>query len=370
MSDSRPGTKPGGGDHRSPLANSILTALALIGTLILIWLLIRLKPVIIIILISVVLATGLGPMVERLRKSRIWRGRRIPRSVGILIAYIIAILVLAGAATMVLVPVIRESIKFSRNLPRYIEATKGWLADIHQRYPNVPDYAGLLDRARDQLDEAAGYILSSVGAAFGVFGGIITVVSVLVITFYLLVGYEGIRDGFLSLLPKSRRAGAGRTLTRVAAAMGGWLRGQLLLAAIIGVATALGMWALGVPYPFVIAVVGAVGELVPMLGPFVAAVPAVLITLLVGSTWKLIACVVFFAILAQVENNYLAPRVMQSQVGLSPVVTILALLAGATLFGLVGALLAVPIAAGLQVVFVDVIAPAIRKSNGERETGE
>ena len=352
------------------MGRGVLTALAVLGILLAGWVIVLLKPVVMILLISIVLATGLAPVIVRLERKRVTRRRYLPRGMAILLTYIVALTLLLGAATIVVVPVVRESIKFSQNLPEYLEATKEWLASMHRRHPYVPDYAGLLDRARSQLDNAAEYALTSVGAAFGVFGGVISVISVLVVTFYLLSTYEGIRKGFLSMVPPEHEKKVGETLTKMAAAMGGWLRGQLALAGIVGAITAAGMLILGVDYPFVIAVVGAIGELVPMLGPVAAAIPAVLISLFLEPTWKLVVCLLFFGALAQLENIYLAPRVMKSQVGLSPLVTILSLLAGGTLFGVVGALLAVPLAAAARVLIIEIIAPAIRASGGRRDTEE
>jgi predicted PurR-regulated permease PerM len=352
---------------QASLGRNILTALSLVGILLALWLIVLLKPLVLLVLISAVFATGLAPLVARLERTSLLGKYHLPRVGAILITYIIALAIVLGAATLVLVPVVQESVKLSRNLPDYIESAKKWLAAMHHRYPQVPDYAGLLDKARSQLDNAGRYILANVGTAFGVFGGIISVISVLVITFYMLLSYENTRDEFLSLLPARHKQTVSATLSKMAAAMGGWLRAQLILAGIVGVVTALAMFVLGVPYFAVIAVVGAVGELVPMVGPFAAAVPAVLITLF-GPVWKLIACVVFFALLAQVESNVLAPRIMQRQVGLSPLVTIIALLAGAILLGIVGALLAIPIAAALRVLFIEIIGPAIRNSTNAKDS--
>lgn len=349
----------------SSAAHGVLIALIVIGVLLALWLVVLLKPVVMLVLISAVLAAGLAPMVARLEKLRV-RGRPVRRTLAILITYILAAVVLLGAVVAVVVPLVQESIKFSRYLPGYLDATKDWLADIHRRYPSVPDYAGLLDRARSQLGEIGKYALSSVGAAFGVFGGVVSVISVIVMTAYMLSSHEDIRRSLLSLVPPRHEQQAAETMGKMSATLGGWLRGQLILAAIIGVASGLATWALGVRYPFVVGVVGAIAELVPMLGPFAAAVPAVLL-LLFAPIWKLVVAVVFFAVLAQVEGNYLSPWIMRKQVGLSPLVTIIALLAGVTLLGVVGALLAVPIAAALQVLFVEVIAPAIRTSHGGRD---
>lgn len=353
-------------DATSPLARNILTALAVIGALLLLWVVAQIKAVVVLVLISVVLATGLAPAVAWVEHRRIRGDWRLPRPVAIFSIYLLALFLLLGAITAVAVPVITESIGFSQDLPEYIDKAQVWLEDIRDRYPQIPDYAGLVQRAQSQLGNAGQYIISSAGAVLGFFGGIISAITVIVLTYYMLSGYETIKQGFLSLIPAQHRKKAENTLGGMAQAMGGWLRGQLLLAGIIGAASTLAMFLLGVPYPFLIGVVGAVGELVPMLGPFAAAIPAVFIAIF-GPTWKLVAAVLFFAILAQIEGNYLAPKIMQKQVGLSPLVTLIALLIGASLLGVVGALLAVPLAAGLQVLYVDVIAPAIR-SWGEKKS--
>jgi predicted PurR-regulated permease PerM len=140
--------------------------------------------------------------------------------------------------------------------------------------------------------------------------------------------------------------------------MGGWLRAQLLLAFIVGASITIFLLIIGVPYAFIIGIIGALAELVPMVGPTVAAIPAILLTLF-QPTWQLILVIIFFVMLAQAEGNYLAPKIMQSQVGLSPLVTLLALLIGGTLAGMVGALLAIPLAAATQVFVERIVLPSI-----------
>ncbi|MCE5198452.1 MAG: AI-2E family transporter [Armatimonadota bacterium] len=347
----------------SSVGQNVLTFLAILGILLFFWLIVKLKSLVVLLIICVVFATGLAPAVARLERIRLPRGRRFPRILAIIIIYILAIIVALGLAALIVVPVVGESIKFANHLPEYIASVKSWLADIHQHYPRVPDYAGLVDRGRSQIDKAGEYVLGSAPALLGFFGSIIGLISVAVITLYLLSSYETIKASFLSLMPPKHVEKTDRTLSLMAAAMGGWLRGQLTLALIIGVVTSAGMWLIGIPYPFVIGVVGAVGECVPMVGPVAAAIPAVLLALF-GPLWKLIPIVIFFTILTQVENNILAPKIMQRHVGLNPLITILALLAGAALLGIVGALLAIPVAAALQVLIKEIVLPAIRNGNG------
>lgn len=343
------------------IARGLLTFVAILGVVLVLWLIVRLKTLVVLLLMSAVLAAGLAPAVAWIERFRLPRGARIPRTAAILIVYAAAAAAMLGATAVIVVPVVQESIKFSQNLPDYLRSLEEWLERTHRHYPWTPDYPGLVSKAQSQLAGAGQYIVGSAPAVFGFLGSLVSTFSVLVITFYMLSTYEAMRDGFLSIIPPGHADKARDTAGKMARAMGGWLRGQLLLAGTMGLAAGVVSFLFGVPYPFVIGVVAAVGDLIPMVGPVAAAIPAVLLTI-GGPVWKPIALVVVFALIAQVEGNYLAPRIMQKQVGLSPLVTIIALLAGASLLGIVGALLAIPVAAALQVLFVEVIAPAIRGS--------
>ncbi len=136
-----------------------------------------------------------------------------------------------------------------------------------------------------------------------------------------------------------------------------WLGGQLLLAAIIGSTAALGLWLLGVPYFYVLALVAAVGEMIPVIGPLIAAIPAILVAFTVSPAVAL-GVAIFFVIQQQVENHVLVPKIMERQVGVSAVIVIVSLLLGGSLLGIAGAILAVPTAAILQVLFEELVPEA------------
>ncbi|MDQ3487855.1 MAG: AI-2E family transporter, partial [Acidobacteriota bacterium] len=129
---------------------------------------------------------------------------------------------------------------------------------------------------------------------------------------------------------------------------------QLFLAGVIGVTSVIGLWLMGIPYFYVLAMISAVGELIPVVGPLLAAVPAIAVAGTV-SYQKVVMVVIFFLVQQQFENHVLVPKVMSRQVGVSAVTVIVALLIGAKLLGILGALLAVPTAAILQVLFMEVM---------------
>ena len=134
-----------------------------------------------------------------------------------------------------------------------------------------------------------------------------------------------------------------------------WLGGQLLLGGIIGASSAIGLWLLGIPFFYVLALISGIGELIPVVGPILAAIPAIAVAASVSLN-KVLLVIVFFVIQQQFENHVLVPKVMERQVGVSPVTVIVALLIGGKLLGIIGAILAVPTAAILQVVLGEVIA--------------
>jgi predicted PurR-regulated permease PerM len=131
-----------------------------------------------------------------------------------------------------------------------------------------------------------------------------------------------------------------------------WLGGQLVLGAIIGTSSALGLWVLGVPFFYVLALISGIGELIPVVGPILSAIPAVAVAATV-SLQKALIVIIFFIVQQQVENHVLVPKIMSRQVGVSAVTVIVSLLIGGKLLGIVGAILAVPTAAIIQVLYLE-----------------
>jgi predicted PurR-regulated permease PerM len=198
-------------------------------------------------------------------------------------------------------------------------------------------------------------------AVLGVLGGIGSALTVLVFAFYILLERETIRTAFLALVPPRHQKRIGETATQALLTMGGWLRGQTILALAMMTLISIAMAALGVPHPILIGIVGGIGELIPMVGPIVAGFVAVPVAFFTMPLWVGIVTIVFFVVLSTVEGNLIVPKVMQKNVELSPFFTVVAVLVGVTLSGLVGALLAIPLASALRVVLKSLVVPAIQK---------
>jgi predicted PurR-regulated permease PerM len=191
-------------------------------------------------------------------------------------------------------------------------------------------------------------------AAQNAIGAIAAVVTVLLLPLYLLVEAESLQRTFLRVFPADRRPAIARMTGDVTLKVGAWLGGQLLLAVIIGTTATIGLWIIGVPFFYVFGLIAALGEFIPVVGPIIAAVPAVLMGWTDSPTTALVV-VAFFSGQQFVENNILVPRVMESQVGVSAVTVLIALLIGSALLGILGAVLAVPTAAIAQVLFQELV---------------
>jgi predicted PurR-regulated permease PerM len=179
-------------------------------------------------------------------------------------------------------------------------------------------------------------------------------VTILILTFYLLIESDSLFSGFARLFPRAERPRVREAASKISTKVSAWLNGQMFLAGVIGVSAAVGLYLLGVPYFYVLALLAAVGEMIPVVGPIFSAVPAVIVAFTVSPQTGVFV-LIFFLAQQQVENHVLVPKVMERQVGVSPVTVIVALLIGGSVLGILGAVLAVPSAAILQVVVQELL---------------
>ncbi len=334
------------------------TSLIVVTTLVLIGLsrlLIQIVDILLIVLIAAILATGVSPLVSNLERMR-WgrRGLHISRTWAILIIFILLIVLLVLLTGLLVTPVVLEAQQFLANLPQNLLGLETIVQGLEDRYTWLPDLTGIVRRLPSEINRLTRYFAPAAGVAVRFLGGLITVITVLFLAFYMLVEGPTVSKGFLGLFPRASRAEVADVLDQIGAKFGGWVRGQLLLGLIIGAAAGLGMWAIGMPFPMLLGIVAGITELIPMIGPTLGAIPAVFLALFQPS-WKLLFTIAFYAFIQQAEANFVVPRVMRASVGLSPLLTIIALVIGAKLLGAVGALLAVPVAAALQVIIGTIV---------------
>ncbi len=186
------------------------------------------------------------------------------------------------------------------------------------------------------ISSQVGNISSNIIAAtLGIFSGIAAFVIIAVLLFYLLLEKDSFAKSIVYFLPKDKVLKYLEIGKKISLKWGAWFRGQVIISAVLGILVGLGLKIIGVPYVVTMAVFAAFAEFIPMIGPFIGAIPAVLIGLTI-SPWVGLIVAIFYFIVQQLENYLLVPKIMQRTVGLSPVIIILAILVAGQLFGLIG----------------------------------
>ncbi|HET7769670.1 MAG TPA: AI-2E family transporter [Chloroflexota bacterium] len=315
------------------------------------WLAVALRGVLELVFGGVVLSAGLGPLVRRLGRLRI---PRAPAALLILLALGAAA---AGFLALALPPTIAEAEALLRRAPAVGDGMVAGARALQERFPLLPpietQFAGLAQALGSQLGAFAAQALGVARVALGVVDGLLSLLVLLLVTLYLVVDGDRVREYLLSFWPTERETWLRGVADRVGQRLSGWLAGQVALSAAVGLLSFAGLALLGVDGALLLALVAAAGEVVPIVGPILSAVPAVLAAA-VQDPLKGLAVAVLYLLIQQVENNLLVPRIMGRATALHPLAVVLALLIGGELLGVAGTLLAVPAAAVLSVVLDEV----------------
>jgi predicted PurR-regulated permease PerM len=327
--------------------------LCTIVAVLLMWAMYLVRSQILLIYVSALFAIGLAPLVriiERWRVNPVGR-RRLPRPAAILLIYATVLGLLAALAAAVVRPLIDQGRQLWTDLPSRLDWVQqklvGWGV-----MPEGTSFAELLKQA--PVTGSTDAVTTVLLTIWGFIGGVFGLVTILLLTFYLLVDSERLFSLLVRMFPPSQRERVSKVGAEVSVKVSAWLGGQILLGFIIGITSAIGLALLGVPYFFVLALIAGVGEMIPMVGPLLAAIPTIAVAFTVSPTLGLATAAFCWAV-QLVENNFLVPKVMSQQVGLSAITVIVALIIGSSLLGLAGALLAVPTAAILQVLFEELV---------------
>ena len=311
------------------------------------------RTVLLLLYVSGLLAIGFSPMIRLIEKQRLLPvgEKRFPRWLAILVLYLFIIGTLVGIGMLIVPPLYEQGREFVEAAPRMFDRAQQFLIDRGV----LREHIGWREAVEKAPVGEGGQAVNTVfGAIMGVVGGIFGFLTILILTFYILVDADNLRNGLVHLFSKQDRPRVAAASKEIVGKVSAWLGGQLLLGCIIGVTSAIGLYLLGIPFFYVLALISAIGEMIPIVGPFLAAIPAVAVAASV-SPQKVLLVIIFFIVQQQIENHVLVPKVMERQVGVSAVTVVVALLIGGNLLGIVGAILAVPTAAILQVVFTEVV---------------
>ena len=315
---------------------------------------------------GLLLAYLLDPLVERFARIG------LPRGLAVLVVYAIALGILAGALALTIPPLVHQITTFADELPaivRQLQYEAGHLNQVYDQLRIAPEFRAGVDRfVRTALDTLSRVDLGIVRPIFDSATGFITSLFAYLILpawlFFLLKDRPKLQTSFDRALPPAWRRDTWAIVGIVHEVFGRWIQGQIMLSASVGLASFAGLSVLGAVvdpifgrFAVLLAIVAALGELLPIIGPIISAVPAIVLGLTVGAEPGLAALALYFVI-QQVENNVLVPKIQGHAIQLHATLVIVVLIVGGALFGLLGAVLALPVTAA----FRDVFAYAFRRA--------
>lgn len=303
------------------------------------------------LLLAIVIVFILNPLVN-------WLGRhRIPRVIGAIIGFVFFFSALS-LLVIVLFPDIRfQAESFVETFPLLYDQTaddlRRFLASVGVANVTIIDYEQLLAYINDPQNRSTllAFVFESLGTVTaGIFEFILTVLLGPVLAFYFLIDLPSVQKRLFGLVPSDHQDEAAHVGRQLHAAIGGFLKGQLLVAVIVGVMLSFGYWAIGLEFWLLIGLVGGLLNIVPFLGPWVGGILGVLVAVTTADVSTAIWAVVIAVIVQQVDNNFVSPAVLRATVRLHPAVTLLVLVMGGALAGIWGVLIAVPLVASMKIL--------------------
>ncbi len=317
------------------------------ATVALLYVLYLVRSVVLLLGISIFLAVALGPGVEFFQR------RRIPRGLSIILVYVLMLLGVVGVGLLVVPPIVEQVDQLSKDIP-------GYLADLRQNdtfreYDDKYDITTKLNEQADllpsKLGDAAGALRS---ITVGVFSTILQLVTVLTMTFFLLLEGKGITT-FLLRIRGPEKEGQYRAIAHdIYRSTAGYVAGNLIISVCAGLTAYIAMLAIGVPFAVPLAVLMAFLDLIPLVGATIGGVVIAVVTTFHDFPVDTLIWLAIFVVYQQVENNVLQPLVYKRTVNVSPLLVIVSILIGSSLLGVLGALVAIPVAAAVQIIAKDV----------------
>lgn len=329
-------------DQKTTIEISTGSVVKILLVLLSLWFLYFVRDIIAIIFVSIIIAAALSPVVDKLCKAK------IPRVLSVIILYLGLLAILSGIVYFVVPPMIIQLKQLAETLPDYLKTFSNLIISLRDVGNN-----GLLNASQETLNSLSNFLGSFLSNIFtttvGFFSGAAALAMIFILTLYFILDENGIKKFFVSLIPLKQKGRITTIAHKIGLKLGGWLRGQIILCITIGILVYIGLSLMQIPYALTLAILAGVLEIVPIIGPIISAVPAIIIAFTIAPATALMVTI-FYIIIQEVENKLLVPKVMQYTVGLNPITVIIIILIGAKLMGILGMLLAVPVASVVYVI--------------------
>jgi predicted PurR-regulated permease PerM len=324
----------------------VWATLVLISVILSFWLLYRFNQVIFILFIAILIGTLIRPAVAWLHQ------RGLPRMAGVILVYLLLLLLLTGFLLLLFPLISQQSTAVAAAMPDYYQNLRAWLVNNPNQFiVGLSEFLPATLPNLKPVQQTGQEIMASAGQVVGyvtlVAKVIFTAIILLVLAFYWTLDGPRIIQSFLLVVTQTQRESISDLISGMESKVGFYMVGQGVLCMVIGILALIAYLLIGLPNALVLALIAGVLEAVPVVGPLLGAIPAALVALSIAPD-KLIWVIVATVVIQQLENSLLVPRIMRKAVGVNPFVTLLALFAFSSLFGLAGALVAIPIAAIIQ----------------------
>lgn len=322
---------------------STSTIIKVVAVFLGLYVLFLIRDIVLLLVISIILAAAISPLVEWL-----YARLRFPRGLTVVLVYIVFISFVVLIFSLLLPKLAIEMVSLGNNIRDFQDAQFLQSSGFHQFLSRL----GLSNMLQNLGLTLSGLTETIFQRTLGVFSGIFDVISVLVVSFYLVIQQDGMKEFAKSLAPAEYHDRIGRAVAKVQSRLGKWLLGQLTLMASIFLLTYIGLSILGVKYSLVLALFAGLLEIVPYVGPILSAVPAVLVALIQSPLMALLV-VALYTLIQQAENYLLVPKIIGKSIGANPLVILIALLVGFKIAGILGMLIAAPLVAVGTVILED-----------------
>jgi predicted PurR-regulated permease PerM len=338
-----PGPPPSSGPSFRTLARVFFTLVLFAAALYLVYLV---RDVVTLLFISVFLAVALGPAVDFFNR------RKVPRAASILLVYLLGVLAVFLIGLLVVPPIVDQVQQFAKKVPQYVRDIRNnkTLRKYDDKYQITQKLQQQASKLPSALGSAAGTLQS---VTVGIFSAIVKLIAVLSITFFLLLDGKRLVTFLFGLLRPDREARARTVAGQVYGAVAGYVAGNLIISVVAGLVTYTTLELLGVPFAVPLAVLVAFLDLIPLVGATIGSVFVALVTLFVDFPTATIVWLIVTIVYQQAENHIVQPIVYRQTVDVRPLVVIVSILIGASLLGVLGALVAIPVAATVQIVLRD-----------------
>ncbi|MHB1316548.1 MAG: AI-2E family transporter [Minisyncoccota bacterium] len=331
-----------------------------------------LKDLIMVVILSIIIASSIEPV------TRWFVERKIPRLLAVILVYLTLGSILAGSVFYLLLPLLSESVEVLRNLPSYLSSqdtvnnisANGFLGQQSALVTGIKNSINMQEVVASINAMIEGFSTGALSTLTYVFGGVVSFILMIVLSFYLSVDENGVGKFLRIITPLKHEKYVLNLWSRAQTKIGLWMQGQLILAVIIAMLVYLGLTLLNVPNALLLAFLAGLFEIIPLFGPILAAIPAVMIAFVSSGGISLAVVVIgLYLIIHQFENHLIYPLVVKKVTGVSPIVSIIALIAGWELAGFLGIIIAVPFATVLMEFFDDLERNKIAKieqTNGDK----